>query len=116
MPTVPVGILPSATLNSTNISTLCVWKTHRAAGGKTAEARWAAKMVSFLLDNDALKIPIDTEIELPLASDGGTSLERSKLMTLQSQAIISLAATCHGLIQEKCSRTCNIRQLDRRIR
>lgn len=100
MPTVPVGILSGRYAEFHEHQHFVRVKTHRAAGGKTAEARWAAKMVSFLLDNDALKIPIDTEIELPLASDGGTSLERSKLMTLQSQAIISLAATCHGLIQE----------------
>ena len=74
-------------------------RTKRGAGGETATARWAAEMVDFLLNNDALKISIDTEAELPLASDGGTMLERSKLQTLQSQAIVSLAATIHDMVR-----------------
>ncbi len=100
MPTVATGILSGRYAEFHEHQHFVRVKTSRAAGAKTAEARWAAKMVSFLLDNDALKIPIDTEIELPLATDGGSALERSKLMTLQSQAIVSLASTAHSLIQD----------------
>ncbi|MDA3925188.1 MAG: hypothetical protein PF904_10880 [Kiritimatiellae bacterium] len=100
MPTVPTGTLAGRYAEFHKHQHFLKVKTARSVGGKTATARWNAKMVSFLLDNDALKIPIDTEIELPLASDGGSALERSKLMTLQSQAIVSLASTAHGLIQD----------------
>lgn len=74
-------------------------RTKRAAMGETATARWAAEMVPFLLDNDALKIGIDNEIEIPLALDGGTMLERSRLSTLQSQSIVSLASGVHEMVR-----------------
>ena len=76
-------------------------RTRRGSGGETANARWAAEMVPFLLDNDALKIGIDNEIEVPLAADGGTMLERSKMATLQSQSIVSLASSVHEMVRSE---------------
>ncbi len=100
-PTVPTGTLAGRYAKFHAQQHFTRLNTRRGAGGETRTARWAAEMVDYLLNNDALKIPIDTEIEIPLASSGVTMLERSKLATLMSQGIVSLASTVHEQVRSQ---------------
>jgi hypothetical protein len=56
--------------------------TKRAAGGITADIKFAGSMTDFVLDSNALKASIDNEIEVPLAGDNISIVEESKVTTL----------------------------------
>ena len=90
-PVVPTGVFAGRYAKFNSKQDFELVDTRRAAGGVTANAKYAADMVDFNLDANALKIGIDQEIEIPAAAANASLIEKSKLHTLLSQATQSLA-------------------------
>jgi hypothetical protein len=74
-------------------------KTKRAIGGETAQIKFAAEMVDFVLDPNALKASVDQEIEVPLAGDNVRIVEESKVTTLLAQGTQSFGTTVYDLLK-----------------
>ena len=96
---VPVGVFGGRFLALNDKNSFVAPSTKRVAGGETAVAKWAGDMTDFQLDNNALKAPIDVEIELPQAGANGSILEKSKTHTLISQAVQSLATDVYAVLK-----------------
>jgi hypothetical protein len=73
--------------------------TKRAAGGITADIKFAGSMTDFVLDSNALKASIDNEIEVPLAGDNISIVEESKVTTLLAQGTNSFAQDVYGVLK-----------------
>jgi hypothetical protein len=97
-PVVPVGVFGGRYLKLNTKQDFVAPNTKRVAGGETATAKWGGEMADFQLDNNALKMPIDVEIELPQAGANGNVIEKSKVHTLLSQAVQALAADVYGAL------------------
>lgn len=98
-PVVPVGVLAGRYPEFNDLQDFAVTDTKRVAGGKTAEAKFAGKMTDFTLQPNALKMPIDVEIEVPLSGDNVAALEQAKTHTLISQSMSSLAADVYTILK-----------------
>jgi hypothetical protein len=90
-PVVPTGALAGRYPEFNNLQDFAVTDTKRVAGGETAEAKFAGKMVDFVLQPNALRTGLDYEIEVPMAGGNAGSLELAKTHSLMSQAMGSLA-------------------------
>jgi len=73
--------------------------TKRAAGGITADIKFAGSMTDFVLDSNALKASIDNEIEVPLAGDNISIVEESKVTTLLAQGTNSFAQDVYSVLK-----------------
>jgi len=98
-PVVPTGVLAGRYAKFDSKQDFALVDTRRAAGGETAVARYAADMVDFNLDNNALKIPIDEEIEIPQAGGNASLVERAKLHTLLAQSTQGLCRNVYSLLK-----------------
>jgi len=98
-PIVPTGVLAGRYAKFNSKQDFVMVDTRRAAGGATANARYAAEWVDFNLDNNALKIPIDEEIEIPMAGGAAAMVEKSRMHTLLAQATQSLAGNIYTLLK-----------------
>lgn len=85
-PIVPTGMMAGKFARFDSKQAFLTPDASRASGGETATAQFAGEMVDFILDPNALKIPLDLEIEVPLAGSTSTLLEQAKVRTLLSQS------------------------------
>ena len=102
-PVVPVGVFGGRYLSLNDKNDFVAPSTKRVAGGETTTAKWGGEMKDFQLDNNALKMPIDIEIELPQAGANASIIEKAKTHTLLSQSVQSLAADVYGLMGSSVS-------------
>lgn len=98
-PVIPTGVLAGRypTFNSKN--DFAIVNTKRSAGGVTPVAAFGGTMSDFVLENNALKIPIDQEIEIPLAGGNAPVLERAKVHGLLAQSVQSLALDVYTILK-----------------
>lgn len=89
-PVIPTGVLAGRYPSFNSKNDFAIVNTKRGPGGETPAARFGGTMVDFVLDNNALKMPIDQEIEIPLAGGNAGVLERAKLHALLAQSVQSL--------------------------
>lgn len=99
-PVVEVGALAGRYMRFDSKQAFIVPNTLRASGGETKVAQWNGTLVPFILDPNALKIPIDLEIEVPLAGKSSEKLEQIKTKTLLAQCANSFASRTFEKIKE----------------
>jgi len=85
-PVVPTGAMAGRYARFDDRMAFLVPDARRASGGATQTAQFGGTLVDYILDPNALKIPIDQEIEVPLAGSTSTLLEQAKTRTLMSQS------------------------------
>lgn len=91
-PVVEVGALAGRYMRFDSRQAFVVPDTKRAAGGETQTAQFGGELVDFILDPNALKIPVDLEIEVPLAGKTSDKIREVKTKTLLCQCANSFAA------------------------
>lgn len=91
-PVVEVGTLAGKYMRFDSKQAFIIPDTKRAVGGETQVAQWNGELVPFILDPNALKIPIDLEIEVPLAGKTSDKIREVKTRTLLCQCANSFAA------------------------
>lgn len=104
-PVVPTGAMAGRFAKFNNRQAFLVPDARRASGGATQTAQFAAEMVDFILDPNALRIPIDQEIEVPLAGETSTLLEQAKTRTLLAQSANSFSVSVFDTILAAVSAT-----------
>ncbi len=97
-PVVPTGTMAGRYAQFNAQAGFVAPDARRAIGGATAEAKFNASMTDFVLDANALKIPIDQEIEVPLAGDNIAVVEQAKTETLLAQGINALAGNIYTVL------------------
>ena len=98
-PVIPTGVLAGRYPTFNNKNDFAIVNTKRAPGGDTPMARFGGTMTDFVLENNALKMPIDQEIEIPLAGGNAPVLERAKLHSLLAQSVQSLALDVYTILK-----------------
>jgi hypothetical protein len=97
-PVVPTGSMAGRYAQFNSQQGFVAPNAKRAVGGATAEAKFGASMVDFVLDPNALKIPIDQEIEVPLAGENIAVVEQAKTETLLAQGTNCFAANVYTVL------------------
>ncbi len=91
-PVVEVGTLAGKYMRFDSRQAFVIPDTRRGVGGETQVAQWAGELVPFILDPNALKIPIDLEIEVPLAGRTSDKIREVKTRTLLCQSANAFSA------------------------
>lgn len=102
-PIVPTGVLAGRFAKFNAQQGFVAPSAKRAIGGATADAKFAAEMVDFVLDPNALKISIDQEIEVPQAGENIRIVEESKLQTMLAQGANSFGVSVYDLLKSSVS-------------
>lgn len=92
-PVVETGALAGKYMRFDRKQCFVVPDTRRSAGGATQVAQWQGELVPFVLDPNALKIPVDLEIEVPLAGRNSDKIREVKTKTLLCQCANSFSAS-----------------------
>jgi hypothetical protein len=98
-PIVPTGALAGRYAAFNSQQAFVAPKTKRAIGGVTADAKFAASMVDFVLDPNAIKISVDQEIEVPMAGANLSIVEEAKTQTMLAQGVQSFATGVYDLLK-----------------
>jgi len=99
-PIVETGALAGKYMKFDSKQCFIVPDTRRAVGGATQTAQWNGELVPFVLDPNALKIPVDLEIEVPLAGKTSDKIREVKTRTLLCQSANSFAAGTFRIVRD----------------